>query len=87
MVFLVMEGEGRLERRRSQSSDQQVACVPALSLTHIQAWATAVLLTSGCQQQGAVLPIQVLHGGHPGVPRVAIVEIVQLLSFLPVPKT
>lgn len=46
----------------------------------------AVLLTCGCQQQGTVLPIQVLHGGDPGVPGVAIVEIVQLFSFLPVPK-
>lgn len=48
--------------------------------------ATPVRLTCGCQQQGAVLAIQVLHGGDPGVPRVAIVEVVQLLSFLPVPK-
>lgn len=71
-------------RKWSQSPDRRV---PAFSLTHVQAWATAVLLTCGCQQQGTVLTIQVLHGGDPGVPRVAIVEIVQLLSFLPVPKT
>jgi hypothetical protein len=43
-------------------------------------------LTCGRQQKGAVLAVQVLHGSDPGIPRVSIVEIVQLLPFLPVPK-
>lgn len=43
--------------------------------------------TCGSQQQGTVLPIQVLHGCDPGVSRIPVMEIVQLFSFLPVPKT
>lgn len=43
--------------------------------------------TCGSEQQGAVLSIQVLHCGDSGVPRVPVVEVVQLFSFLPVPKT
>lgn len=83
MVFPVVEGQGRLERRQPQSLDHHVACAPALPLTS----GCQQSLTSGCEQQGAVLPVQILHGSDSGVPRVAVVEIVQLLSFLPVPKT
>lgn len=43
--------------------------------------------TCGSEQQGAVLSVQVLHCGDSGVPRVPVVEVVQLFSFLPVPKT
>lgn len=33
------------------------------------------------------MPVEILHGSDPGVARVPIVEIVQLLSLLPVPET
>lgn len=47
----------------------------------------AALLTCGRQQQGAVLPVQVLHRCDPGVPWVPVVEIIQFFPFLPVPET
>lgn len=44
-------------------------------------------LTCGREQQRAVLAVQILHGGDPGVPRVAVVEVIQLLPLFPVPET
>lgn len=42
--------------------------------------------TCGSEQQRAVLAVQVLHGGDAGVAWVPVVEVVQLLSFLPIPE-
>lgn len=44
-------------------------------------------LTSSSEEERAVMPIKVLHGCDACVPWVSIVEIIQPLSFLPVPKT
>lgn len=44
-------------------------------------------LTRGREQQRAVLAVEVLHGGDPGVPGVPVVEVIQLLPLLPVPET
>ena len=38
------------------------------------------------EQQGAVVPVQVLHGRDARVARVAVVEVVQPLALLPVPE-
>lgn len=44
-------------------------------------------LTCGREQQRAVLAVQVLHSGDASVAGVPVVEVVQLLPFLPVPET
>lgn len=49
--------------------------------------ATRAPLTRGREQQGAVLAVEVLHGGDPRVPGVSVVEVIQLLPLLPVPET
>lgn len=43
-------------------------------------------LTCGGEEQGAVLPIEVLHGRDACVAGVPIVEVIELLPFLPVPE-
>lgn len=43
--------------------------------------------TSSSEEERAVMPIKILHGCDTRVPWVPIVEIIQPLSFLPVPKT
>ena len=43
--------------------------------------------TCGSKQQWTVVSIQVLHGRDARVSRVAVVEVVQPLAFLPIPET
>lgn len=47
---------------------------------------TMATLTCGRQQQGAVLAIQIFQGSNPGVTWVTIVEVIQLLTLLPIPE-
>ena len=79
----------RLWKRSSRSSVCVCVCEKVFACTCARVCARAYVRarpTCGSEQQGAVVPVQVLHGRDARVARVAIVEVVQPLALLPVPE-